>query len=211
MSYSEDDFIPISALQHFSFCPRQCALIHVERAWQENVLTAEGRVLHEKAHSGECETRGDIRISRGIALRSLELGLTGVADVVEFHRRPDGSSTPFPVEYKRGLPKAGNCDRVQLCAQAICLESMLAVAVPEGALFYGIDRRREPIAFTPELRAETVALCIAVHNLLQTCVTPPPEYSTKCRSCSLLDLCMPKKIRVNAKVYINRFLKEESE
>jgi len=211
MIYNDADFIVISALQHFSFCPRQCALIHVEQVWQENRLTAQGRVMHEKAHSGECETRGDIRISRGVALRSLELGLTGVADVVEFHRQPDGTSIPFPVEYKLGQPKENNCDRVQLCAQAVCLEAMLATCVPEGALFYGRNRRREAVDFNSALRAETALLCQQVHSLIETAVTPPPVYSKKCLSCSLLDICLPNKISINAGAYINRCMKEAAE
>lgn len=211
MSYAEDELIAISALQHLSFCPRQCALIHVERIWRENMLTAQGRVMHEKAHSGLSETRGDVRISRSVALRSLELGITGVADVVEFHRQPDGSSIPFPVEYKLGQPKVGNCDRVQLCAQAICLESMLDVAIPCGALFYGRNHRREQVAFTPELRAETAEMCSQVHALIAAGVTPAPVYSKRCKSCSLFDICMPKKILVGARAYIKRHIKESVE
>jgi CRISPR-associated exonuclease Cas4 len=186
-------------------------LIHIERVWQENMLTAEGRAMHEKAHSGDSETRGDVHIARGLALRSLELGITGVADVVEFHRQPDGSSVPFPVEYKHGKPKEGNCDRVQLCAQALCLESMLKVAVPEGALFYGRSRRREPVALTDALRIETAELCRKVHQLLNSCVTPAPVYSPRCRSCSLYDICMPKKVFISAERYIERFLKKEDD
>lgn len=211
MSYSENDLFPISALQHYSFCPRQCALIHVERVWQENIFTAEGHALHDKAHSGENETRGNIRIARGIALRSLELGVTGVADVVEFHTLEDDSVQPFPVEYKHGKPKEGNCDRIQLCAQAICLEAMLNVHVPKGALFYGRSRRREQVDFTEALRAETTMLCSKVHALMESCETPAPVYSQRCRSCSLFDICMPKKISVKADAYIDRFLEESEE
>jgi len=211
MSYIDTDLVLISALQHYSFCPRQCALIHVERVWQENMLTAEGRVLHEKAHSGDCETRGNIRISRGIALRSLEIGVTGVADVVEFHRQPDGTVIPFPVEYKLGKPKEGNCDRVQLCAQAICLEEMLSVEVPAGALFYGRNRRREPVEIGEQLRQETAALCREVHNLIIAGKTPPPEYSKKCRSCSLFDICMPNKINLKVGAYIKKYMGEPDE
>jgi CRISPR-associated exonuclease Cas4 len=211
MSYSENDLVPISSLQHFSFCPRQCALIHVEQLWHENMLTAEGRVMHDNAHSGDEECRGNVRISRGIALRSLELGITGVADVVEFHKMPDGTVRPFPVEYKHGKPKEGNCDRVQLCAQAICLEAMLNTQVPSGALFYGRTRRREDVAFTDDLRRETAELCRAVHALIESAQTPAPAYSKRCRSCSLYDLCMPKKICAKAGFYIDRCLKENEE
>ena len=209
MSCPENELIPISALQHFSFCPRQCALIHIERVWQENMLTAEGRAMHEKTHSGETETRGNVRISRGLALRSLELGVTGVSDVVEFHRQKNNTTVPFPVEYKHGKPKEGNCDRVQLCAQAMCLESMLKKDVPEGALFYGRSRRREAVTFTDDLRAETKELCRKVHQLVSSCKTPPPVYSSRCRSCSLYDICMPKKVAISAEKYIDRFLKKD--
>lgn len=134
--FSEDTLLPISALQHLLFCERQCALIHIEGLWAENRLTVEGQHLHRKAHEGPDETRGDLRVVRGLALRSLRLGLIGKADVVEFQsdERSDGPRRPFPVEYKRGKPKSHEADRVQLCAQALCLEEMLAVAVPEGAI-----------------------------------------------------------------------------
>lgn len=141
---AEDALIPLSALQHHLFCPRQCALIHVEGLWAEDAATAEGRILHERADSGQRETRPNVRIARGLALRSLTLGVAGRADVVEFHGRPP---RPFPVEYKRGKPKAHRADEVQLCAQAICLEEMCNVDVPEGALFYGVTRRRLPVTF----------------------------------------------------------------
>ena len=209
--YSDCELIPISALQHYSFCPRQCALIHVEQVWVENRLTAEGRAMHEKAHSADCETRGDVRISRGIALRSLKIGVTGVADVVEFHRQPDKTTIPFPVEYKLGKPKEGNCDRVQLCAQAMCLEEMLAVDVPKGALFYGRNRRREPVCFTDALRNESAELCKSVHSLILACETPAPVYTPRCRSCSLFDLCMPKKIAIKAESYIKRYMEDVEE
>lgn len=209
MNYADSDFIAISALQHYSFCPRQCALIHVEQVWQENMLTAEGRAMHDKAHSGESETRGDVRIARGVALRSAELGITGVADVVEFHKQLDDSVVPFPVEYKHGKPKEGNCDRIQLCAQAVCLESMLDVEVPCGALFYGRNRRREPVDFSVELRCETAELSRKVHQLINSCETPAPEYSQRCRSCSLFDLCMPRKVCVSADAYIERSLNKD--
>lgn len=132
--YSAADLMPISALQHYLFCPRQCALIHLEQIWAENLYTAEGRLLHEKADSGKTEVRGDVKSVTGLLVRSLELGVTGKADVVEFHRR-EGIWHPFPVEYKRGRPKSHDADKIQLCAQALCLEEMLGLPVPEGALF----------------------------------------------------------------------------
>ena len=130
--YSIDDLLPLSALQHIVFCERQCALIYTEQAWTENRLTVEGKIMHERVHDESRESRGDVRIDYGVSLRSLRLGLIGKADVVEFHRQPDGSWRPFPVEYKRGKPKADDCDKVQLCAQAICLEEMLSVRSRRG-------------------------------------------------------------------------------
>lgn len=187
----------ISALQHYAFCPRQCALIHIERAWEENTLTAEGRVMHERAHSSAGETRPGIRIARSLPLQSLRHGLQGVADIVEFHTSPAAPTgnpppRPFPVEYKRGKPKPNNIDAVQLCAQALCLEEMLSVEIPAGALFYGETRRREQVAFTPELRTETIARAEAVRDMIASGITPPPDHGKHCRACSLVELCRPK-------------------
>ena len=191
-TFSEEDLLPLSALQHFIYCPRQCALIHVEQAWSENLFTAEGRIMHEKADTAKFESRRDIRIEYGVPMRSLRLGLIGKADVVEFHRTGSGAWAPFPVEYKRGKPKADDCDRVQLCAQAICLEEMLGVGISGGALFYGQTRRREDVAFTSELRKETEEVTRRVRELIESGITPKPEYSKKCERCSLLNLCMPR-------------------
>lgn len=190
--YTEDDLIQLSALQHFMFCERQCALIHIEQLWSENLFTAEGRVMHDKVDTANREVRGKVRIDYGVPLRSLMLGLIGKADVVEFHKMDDGSWLPFPVEYKRGKPKGDNCDRVQLCAQAICLEEMMKVEIPEGALFYGQTRRREDVIFDEALRAETEDAARKVHELIESGITPKAEYSKKCERCSLLHLCMPK-------------------
>ncbi len=190
--YSEDELLPLSALQHFVFCQRQCALIHLEGAWDDNRLTVEGRILHERVHDGEDEARGDIRIARGLRLRSLKLGLTGQADVVEFHRQTDGSWRPFPVEYKRGRPKPDICDKVQVCAQALCLEEMLGVAIGEGSIFYGQPRRRHDVAFGPELRTQTEDAARRLRELVRSGETPRASYEKKCENCSLLDLCMPE-------------------
>ena len=189
--YSEEDLLPLSALQHFVFCERQCALIHIEQAWEENVLTAEGRIMHENAHEEKFETRPGIRIERGLPLRSLNLGVIGKADVVEFHKM-NGGWQPFPVEYKRGKPKENNCDKVQLCAQAICLEEMLGVQIPAGALFYGKTRHRLNVEFDQGLRLETEDAAQKVHDLIRQAQTPKPVYGKKCDSCSLLNLCMPR-------------------
>jgi CRISPR-associated exonuclease Cas4 len=190
--FAEDDFIMLSALQHFVFCERQCALIHIEQAWSENIFTAEGRIMHDKADSNKFESRGDVRIDYSVPLRSLRLGLVGKADVVEFHKRADGSWKPFPVEYKRGKPKKDDCDRVQLCAQAICLEEMLNVDIPAGALFYGQTRRREDVVFNELLRKETAEISRKVHELIASGVTPKAAYAKKCEKCSLFEICMPK-------------------
>lgn len=190
--FAEADLLPLSALQHLAFCERQCALIHIEGAWAENRLTAQGRLLHERVHEREDESRRDVRIARGLRLRSLRLGLVGQADVVEFHRQPDRSWRPFPVEYKRGRAKRGDCDRIQLCAQAICLEEMTGAAVPEGALFYGTPRRREAVVFDPALRAAVADAARRLHALVDAGRTPPAVYADRCDNCSLLSHCRPR-------------------
>lgn len=190
--YAIDDLLPLSALQHIVFCERQCALIYTEQAWAENRLTVEGKIMHERVHDESRESRGDVRIDYGVSLRSLRLGLIGKADVVEFHHRPDGSWLPFPVEYKRGKPKADDCDKVQLCAQAICLEEMLSVAIPEGALFYGQTKHRLDVVFDEALRRETEETARRAHDLVASGRTPPPIYEKRCESCSLMAECLPK-------------------
>ncbi|HVU32027.1 MAG TPA: CRISPR-associated protein Cas4 [Opitutaceae bacterium] len=197
---------PLSALQHYAFCPRQCALIHVERLWAENVLTAEGRVLHERAHELGTESRRDLRVARGLPLESSSLGLHGVADIVEFHRQSDGSWQPFPVEYKRGRPKHEPIDAVQLCAQAICLEEMLGARVPTGALFYGKVHRRHDVLFDEALRSETQRLATEIHTLLRAGRPPPAIYAARCHSCSLFDLCQPRIGPTGAADYVTRLL-----
>lgn len=210
--YDEDDLLPLSALQHLLFCERQCALMHIEQVWDENRLTMEGRILHERVHESGDESRGNVRIVRGLRLRSRQLGLSGMADVVEFHRAEDGAWIPFPVEYKRGKPKADPCDAVQLCAQAICLEEMLSVAVPAGALFYGATRRREDVAFDAELRRLTEETARRLHSFLEARVTPPPVLLPRCDNCSLKELCLPKGVGARSVArYIQRILAEAKE
>jgi CRISPR-associated exonuclease Cas4 len=197
--FTEDELLPISALQHLIFCERQCALIHIEKNWSENRFTAEGRVMHERVHEAASESRGDVRIVRGLRLRSLQLGLIGVADVVEFQRDDEGILLSgrkerwqvFPVEYKRGKPKADRCDEVQLCAQAICLEEMLGCAISSAALFYGKPRRRKDIVLDAGLRLLTKETAARLHDLIRSGSTPPAVYDKKCQSCSLVSLCMP--------------------
>jgi len=210
--YDEADLLPISALQHLAFCERQWALIQLEGLWAENRLTVEGHHLHDRTHQSESESRGDLRIARGLRLRSLRLGLSGIADVVEFRRvagaledhfsPPDetgvrlpgarGLWQPAPVEYKRGKPKAGPYDEIQLCAQALCLEEMLGVAIPGAALYYGQPHQRQEVALTVELRQQTEKLAARLHELTRIGRTPLAKYEKKCESCSLLTLCMPK-------------------
>ena len=185
--YAEADYIMLSALQHYLYCPRQCALIHLEQIWAENKYTAEGRVLHERPDSGQSQQQGRVRIVRTLPIRSQRLGLSGQSDVVEFHA--DG--TVFPVEYKRGKPKKDRCDEVQLCAQALCLEEMLNVRIDSGALFYGQKKRRHGVDFDAELRDLTEKTITQVHDLLQVGITPKAEYSKKCDQCSLLASCLP--------------------
>ncbi|MDI6727137.1 MAG: CRISPR-associated protein Cas4 [Smithellaceae bacterium] len=208
--YSPEDIIQLSALQHMVFCPRQCALIHIEQIWTESGRTAEGRIMHERVHEENHESRGDVRIDYGVSLRSLRLGLIGKADVVEFHRQPTGSWLPCPVEYKRGKPKVDDCDKVQLCAQAICLEEMLAVMITEGALFYGQTRHRLDVAFDEALRSETEETARQVHDLIAAGRTPPPVYEKRCESCSLVAECLPKTLqkRRPVKSYLRRILEE---
>ena len=181
-----DDALPLSGLQHLAFCPRQWALIHLEQAWSENRLTAEGRLLHERVDLPGQSRRPNLRIVRGMRLQSLRLRLAGRADIVEF--RPE----PFPVEYKRGKLKPTDCDSVQLCAQAICLEEMLGVSVPVGAIFYGEPRRRIDVDFTVALRGRTEQLAATMHRLYNAHETPPALPGKHCDRCSLIDVCLPQ-------------------
>jgi CRISPR-associated exonuclease Cas4 len=208
MSYPEDDLIQLSALQHIAFCERQCALIHIEQLWDENLFTVEGRIIHERVHEQDHESRGNVRIEYGVPLRSFKLGLIGKADVVEFHRVSKGVWQPFPVEYKRGKPKVDHCDKIQLCAQAICLEEMLSISVPQGALFYGKTRRRLDVVFDDALRAETEEAAYKAHQLIASGVTPPPVYVKRCKSCSLIGECLPKKMekRSSVKWYLSKMI-----
>lgn len=213
MSFSDSDLLPLSALQHLLFCERQCALIHVEQIWVENRLTAEGNILHRNAHDGKARTRDGVRITRGLPLRSYQLGITGQADVIEWRppsgtkdRQADRTLTDFlhsarsdglsgwkitPIEYKRGTPKKNDCDRVQLCAQAMCLEEMLNVTISEGQLYYGTNRRRFDVDLSDQLRDTTRTAAARLHEILATGTTPPAIREKKCDACSLLQVCLP--------------------
>jgi CRISPR-associated exonuclease Cas4 len=212
MSYTEEDLIMISALQHYVFCERQCALIHIEQVWDENRATAEGRIMHERVHEQDRESRGDVRIEYGLPLRSLRLGLVGKADVVEFHRLDKQTWQPFPVEYKRGKPKHDRCDLVQLCAQAICLEEMLSVSIPSGAIFYGRTHRRLDVSFDETLRRETEDAAERARQLIASGKTPLPVYEKRCESCSLIGDCIPKTIEKKSPVkrYLVRMMRDSA-
>ena len=204
--YPEADLLPVSALADLAYCERRAALHYLEGIWHDNVFTVEGSHLHDRVHQAESETRGGVRIARGLHLRSLRLGLTGKADVVEFHLLPDGADKntgihiqgasgiwqPFPVEYKRGRLRREHGYELQLCAQALCLEEMLNVEIPAGALFYGKTRRRLEVGFDKTLRAQTEAAAVRLHELARSGKTPRAKFDKKCKKCSLLDSCLPK-------------------
>jgi len=194
LMYTEDDFIQISALQHYVFCPRQCALIHVEDVWQENIFTVRGSILHDKVDTDTYETRGTLKTVRGLRIHSYRLGLVGRSDVVEFRKSKDGSDAleVLPVEFKSGKPKDDLSDKVQLCAQALCLEEMLNTKIKLGAFFYGRIRRREHVEIDDSLRSQTEKIIASVHELVAKKMVPAARYMEKCKRCSLEDICQPK-------------------
>lgn len=204
--YFEEDYLPLSGLQHFLFCRRQWALIHIEQQWHENVLTAEGRILHEKAHSDGSEKRGEKIIVRGLRIHSSRMGISGQCDVVEFSRSAqgvplagrEGLFLPYPVEYKHGSSMVNDADRAQLCAQTMCLEEMLSVDIPEGALFYGKTRPREVVSFSEELRKKVSDAFAEMHELYRKAYTPKVKTGAQCRSCSLNELCLPKLMKTKS-------------
>ena len=198
--YEENEFLQLSGIQHFAFCRRQWALAYIEMQWQENVRTVEGRLLHEKAHDTTSrEKRGDLLISRGMPIHSRTLGISGECDVVEFHREEDGITLQgyegtykvVPVEYKKGKPKQGNADILQLTAQAMCLEEMLCCDIPFGYLYYGDIRRREKIEFSKEIRKEVCEMFREMHGYFSRQYTPKVRWSKSCNACSLKDICLP--------------------
>jgi len=210
--YSEEDFLQLSALQHFVFCKRQCALIHIEQAWTENVLTAEGRMMHENVHEEHSKNIAGIRIVQGMPLHSFKLGLSGKADTVEFHKIKDrGKYIPFPVEYKHGKPKLDDSDKIQLCAQVLCLEEMMSVKIPKGVLFYGRTRHRFNVTFDDALRQKTKETAVKLHTFIEKGKTPLPTYSPKCKSCSFIDECLPKMIgrKISVKKYLLKQISEQ--
>lgn len=190
--FTEDQLLPLSALQHWLYCPRQCGLIHLEQVWAENKFTAEGQVLHHNAHEGPDESKAGVRITRSLPVRSLNLGISGQCDIVEFHA--DGRVVP--VEYKRGKPKSHRADELQLCAQAMCLEEMLGVKISSACLFYGENRRRTTVEFDETLRRLVTDTATALHSMIASRQTPLAEYEARrCDACSLIELCQPKAMR----------------
>ena len=189
MNYDSDDYVILSALQHFAFCPRQCALIHIEQAWAENIYTLRGLRVHEKVHQPDDEIiEAGIRVERSLYLSSQQYGIRGIADVVEF----DCDQNPYPVEYKSGGKKSRNADSIQLCAQALCLEEMLDCSVKKGAIFYHRSRRRKEIEFTESLRSLTIKTIEQTRSLLNQTKLPPPVNDKRCEDCSLIQACMPE-------------------
>jgi CRISPR-associated exonuclease Cas4 len=190
--FTEDQLLPLSALQHWLYCPRQCGLIHLEQVWAENKFTAEGQVLHHKAHEGPDESKAGVRITRSLPVRSFNLGISGECDIVEFHA--DGRVVP--VEYKRGKPKSHRADELQLCAQAMCLEEMLGVQISSACLFYGENRRRTAVEFDETLRRLVSETADSLHSMIASRQTPLAEYEARrCDACSLIELCQPKAMR----------------
>ncbi len=216
----ENEVLLLSGIQHFAYCPRQWSMIHIEQQWNENGKTADGRILHQVAHNGpERELRKDTLIIRGLRVKSDILCITGTCDVVEFHRSEDGIPLhsdkglwlPYPVEYKHGDEKVNNCDRLQLCAQAVCLEEMFGCAIPEGSLYYGEIHRREKVSFDTALRKELTSTVEEMHRLYKKGSTPPPVFRKECRSCSLVNECLPEIAKLNTVAgYIQKRLEDEA-
>jgi len=211
--FQESEYLSLSALQHLVFCPRQCALIHIEQQWEENLLTAEGRIQHERVHEEDVESRGSFFIARGVRIHSRKLGLAGQADVVEFHMTGgEGIELPGrkglwrirPVEYKRGRPKKDVSDSVQLCAQAMCLEEMLTTCIEKGTLYYNAIRKRFDVLFDDELRSATERLAYDLHLLFAEGRMPAPVNDKRCKRCSLVAICMPGIVRADAHAYVER-------
>lgn len=209
----ESRLFPLSAISHYSFCPRRCALVHSECAWGENYFTTSGKQLHVKVDSGGSESRKDRRFARSLRLFSRELGVSGIADVVEFYRDEtmgavvlgwQGKWMPYPIEYKLGTAKNEVPYERQLCAQAMCLEELFHVKIPEGALYLGAEKRRRPVMLDESLREDTRTVCAAVHRLLESGETPPAQPAPYCKSCSLVDDCLPNLSCRSARAWLGR-------
>lgn len=218
IEYSDDEYLQLSGIQHFEFCPRQWALIHIEKQWSDNYFTASGNIIHENAHDPFFnEKRGGCIISRAMAIHSPRLGISGECDIVEFTRSDKGINLPgqyelwsvCPVEYKLGEPKENDCDRVQLAAQVICLEEMLVCDIPRACIYYNKIRRREYVDITDELRSKVTSDTALMHKYFDAGYTPRAKKSPKCRACSLADLCLPRLMScASVADYVNRRLGE---
>lgn len=217
---TDDDLLSISGIQHFVFCRRQWALIHIEQQWAENVLTVSGELMHQNAHDcTSTEKRGDVLISRGMPVKSGELGLTGVCDVVEFHKSSDGAMLHgyeglfriIPVEYKHGKPKEDECDVLQVAAQAMCLEEMFCTTVDEIHLYYGKTRHRLKLPLNSDIRLQVRNISHEMHQYYRRRYTPNAKFSRRCNACSLKDICLPKAGKGNVKEYIRKALGDDAE
>ena len=218
MEYAEDDYLMLSGIQHFKFCRRQWALIHIEQQWAENVHTVVGELMHKKAHDPYLvEKRKDLLVARSLPIASRKMGISGECDVVEFHRCEDGvklhghkgNFSVYPIEYKKGKPKLTEEDRLQLAAQAMCLEEMFSAKIEKAALFYGETRRREDVIITGELRQQVKNMAEEMHRYYERRYTPRVRTGKRCNSCSLKEICMPKLEKVSSvKAYLNEALGE---
>jgi len=221
MEYAEENYLMLSGIQHFKFCKRQWALIHIEQQWAENEHTVVGKLMHKKAHDPYLlEKRKDILIVRSLPVASREMGVSGECDVVEFHRCEEGiklhghrgNFSVYPIEYKKGKPKLAEEDRLQLVAQVMCLEEMFSTNIQEGALFYGETRKREVLEITEDLRQEVKEMFEEMHQYFDRKYTPKVKYSKACNACSLKEICVPKLGKTEfVKTYIERMLKEDGE
>lgn len=221
MEYEQDDYLMISGIQHFQFCRRQWALIHIEQQWAENAHTVLGELMHKKVHDPYiAEKRKDTIITRALPVSSRIMGVSGECDVVEFHKSDEGIRlhghrglyTVYPIEYKKGRPKETEADILQLAAEALCLEEMFCVQIPEGAIFYGETRRRENVNLTQDLKEQTKKLFQEMHEYYKRKYTPKVKYSKRCNACSLKDICMPQLGKnVSVKSYIQQVLEEDEE
>jgi len=219
MEYKEEEFLLLSGIQHFAFCPRQWALIHIEQQWKENYFTIDGNILHEKAHDQDkTEKRNNFLITRGMRVFSRTMGISGICDVVEFHKKRDGiwlqnyegTYIPLPIEYKRGKPKANNADQLQLCAQAMCLEEMLVCEIKKGFLYYGEPKKRTQVLFDDVLKEQVTISFKKMHELFARKYTPKAKMTKACKSCSISDVCLPGlNKQMSASAYIKNMLREE--
>ncbi len=218
---NENDYLMLSGIQHFAFCKRQWALIHIENQWVENEYTTDGELFHERAHdSSLVEKRKDIIITRALRVKSDALGISGSCDIVEFHKDSngitlhnfDGKWLPIPIEYKRGKPKQNNYDELQLCAEAMCLEEMLICRIEHGFIFYGETGKRKQIPLNDELKDQVKSMFKEMHQLFTKAHTPKVRTDKRCYLCSLKNICLPKLNKIKqASTYINAILEENHE